>query len=457
MTTQNNFLQSSLTTNNLATNTAVLEISSLLENEVVVEVGNVVDVTGVITDFDFTLAAQTSSVTVNVDNFPAGGDGTITDVNFTTSQTELLGVNSAQIAGIVPAFGNGLVSGQTLQVVQVSDGPITETRPELICGNDLYVEEKTHGQIAAAVRSDAIGSLVDTDQELAPLQVNNLGFLKTSQNTEAILASLAIRHGGALNQSDIIAVNMYGSNSDVDTGSRSQICEGFNVGGSLLTLPSVALTNWQVVSNDGEDDFDLPGTGCLTLQIYYSDVNGVVNSTEVEMDGVTPVDVTGITAGHAFRFVRAIVKTAGFQTTNVGTITVYETGTPANVLILIGPREGVSACAAAYIPPNRVLYAKSLNAHIHSDGADDVRIRVTGKTSNSVIWKRLFPFTSNATANGANDYVAWDLKAVQVNAESLSGVPGDTAGMDFRATAIKLTGGGGVSVTFQMGSYHVPS
>jgi hypothetical protein len=307
------------------------------------------------------------------------------------------------------------------------------------------------------VRSDAIGSLVDTDQELAPLQVNNLGFLKTSQNTEAILASLAIKHGGALNQSDIIAVNMYGSNADVDTGSRSQICEGFYVGGELLTLPSSALTNWQVVSDDGEDDFDLPGTGGRTIQIYYSDVNGVVNSVEVEMDGVTPVDVTGITAGHAFRFVRAIVKTAGLQTINVGTITVYETGTPANVLILIGPREGVSACAAVYIPPNRIMFPKSVNIHVHSAGADDARIRVHGKTSNSVIWKRLFSFTSNATANGANDYIAWDLKGVQIHAESLSGVPGDTAGMDFRATNIKLTGGGGLSVSFQMGAYHVPS
>jgi len=159
MTTQNNFLQSSLTTNNLATNTAVLEISSLLENEIVVDVGNTVNVTGVITDYDFTLAAQTSSVTVTVDNFPAGGgavdlvsvggnavdvgagmggtgtqrviidssqslggDGIITDVDFGVgTQTNDLGVNLTSVKGVAIGTGAGPIDASCLRTVLAND------------------------------------------------------------------------------------------------------------------------------------------------------------------------------------------------------------------------------------------------------------------------------------------------------------------------------------------------
>jgi len=46
-----------------------------------------------------------------------------------------------------------------------------------LLGTDTYSEAATNAAVVGAVRNDALAALVDTDNEVAPLQVNASGAL----------------------------------------------------------------------------------------------------------------------------------------------------------------------------------------------------------------------------------------------------------------------------------------
>jgi hypothetical protein len=75
---------------------------------------------------------------------------------------------------------DGVVHGQLRYIADGIDTVGTNTTAMLvILGTDTYTETASFGSIAAAVRNDDLAALADTDNEIAPLQVDSEGALYT--------------------------------------------------------------------------------------------------------------------------------------------------------------------------------------------------------------------------------------------------------------------------------------
>lgn len=88
---------------------------------------------------------------------------------------QAIGINSVGALSCTPeGFLNVAISGQT---------PLGEllTKSEAVAGTDTYTETSTIVSVAGAIRNDDVASLADTDNEVAPLQVNRAGSLYVHQ------------------------------------------------------------------------------------------------------------------------------------------------------------------------------------------------------------------------------------------------------------------------------------
>lgn len=99
---------------------------------------------------------------VTVDNASGAGAVNIQD-----------GGNSITVDGAVAATNAGTFvvqeDGAALTALQLLDDTIKTL------GTDTYTETSTKGSLIGAVRNDTLAALADTDNEIAPLQVNNIG------------------------------------------------------------------------------------------------------------------------------------------------------------------------------------------------------------------------------------------------------------------------------------------
>ena len=69
------------------------------------------------------------------------------------------------------------VDGSALTALQLIDDTVATL------GTTTYTEETTKGNVVGAVRNDTLATLADTDNEIAPLQVNKSGALYTVEET----------------------------------------------------------------------------------------------------------------------------------------------------------------------------------------------------------------------------------------------------------------------------------
>jgi hypothetical protein len=88
------------------------------------------------------------------------------------------------------------VDGAALTALQLIDDPVATL------GTTTYSEATTKGMIVGAVRNDTLAALADTDNEIAPLQVNASG-------------ALFIQEGSALDVSGATVTVDLGANNDV--------------------------------------------------------------------------------------------------------------------------------------------------------------------------------------------------------------------------------------------------
>lgn len=110
----------------------------------------------------------------------------------------------------------------------------------------------------------------------------------------------------------------FGRNPDVDIGTEDVICHGgtqeiIAAGGAQLA----------VRSDNPNDDGNPLGTGAQTVIIYYLDANYVRQTEIFTMEGVA---LTNTVATDILRPYRMAVLTAGVQKTNLGNITLENTG-----------------------------------------------------------------------------------------------------------------------------------
>ena len=103
-------------------------------------------------------------------------DGTA--INETANALDV-NIASGGFGGVVTNGGTFAVQvdGSALTALQLIDDTVATL------GTTTYTEETTKGNVVGAVRNDTLATLADTDNEIAPLQVNKSGALYTVEET----------------------------------------------------------------------------------------------------------------------------------------------------------------------------------------------------------------------------------------------------------------------------------
>jgi hypothetical protein len=141
----------------------------------------------------------------------------------------------------------------------------------------------------------------------------------------------------------------YAINDDVDAAAEEDV---WCVGGAYAWPAGV--TGMAVVSSSVEDDFDkVPaGTGIHSIRIYYLDASFVEKTTDVELNGTTPVN-TSVT--DIYRINRLRPLDIGSNLKAVGNVDVKQrSGTPVYSRIAIGFTKGRQLVYT--VPTGKTLY-----------------------------------------------------------------------------------------------------
>ena len=113
-----------------------------------------------------TMSAQTPRVTIATDDTHFGAVGAASDVD---------GVVHGQLRYIGAGVDTVEASANAIQTaVELIDDTVA------VLGTATYSETSTKGSVVGVVRNDTLATLADTDNEVAPLQVNAAGALYTS-------------------------------------------------------------------------------------------------------------------------------------------------------------------------------------------------------------------------------------------------------------------------------------
>lgn len=156
-------------------------------------------------DFDTGVGTDTTSaVGIAV---PASGGAAVVPGDATAGLKVDLGAdNDVTVTGTVTVDNAGTfavqVDGDALTALQLIDDPVATL------GTTTYTEASTKGMILGVVRNDALAALADTDNEIAPLQVNASG-------------ALYIQEGAALDVSAATVTVDLGANNDVTIDNSS--------------------------------------------------------------------------------------------------------------------------------------------------------------------------------------------------------------------------------------------
>lgn len=115
----------------------------------------------------------------------------------TTGTSDTVGYNYRAAAG-----GGGAVTNAGTFVVQENGAALTALQlidnPVAVLGTDVYAEATSSGMVIGAVRRDADTTLVDTTNEIAPLQVDANGRLKVEAfSGETLPVGGDVAHDGA--------------------------------------------------------------------------------------------------------------------------------------------------------------------------------------------------------------------------------------------------------------------
>jgi hypothetical protein len=117
------------------------------------------------------------------------------------------------------------------------------------------------------------------------------------------------------------------------------------------------------IESDSAQD-DVAGSGALTVQINGLDADFNLQSHVFTMDGVTPVVSTGIFWTRVFS---SFVVTSGtYRGKNAGQMTVRETDSPGQEILLMPLEHGEGGSSHYCVPAGKTLYVKNYKLQLQS-------------------------------------------------------------------------------------------
>ncbi len=150
---------------------------------------------------EFTLTGQESAEMTRSILAAMKPDTTYTNIGSTAGGNLKVAVEEFDASLAVTNAGTFAVqeNGAALTALQLLDNTVA------VLGTATYSEASTSGNVVGAVRNDDLATLADTDNEIAPLQVDNQGALYTNAAAAENKQDSGVAVGGAPGTDDMIA------------------------------------------------------------------------------------------------------------------------------------------------------------------------------------------------------------------------------------------------------------
>lgn len=219
------------------------------------------------------------------------------------------------------------VDGDALTALQLIDDVVA------VLGTATYTEATSKGNLIGAVRNDALAALADTDNEIAPLQVNASGALY------AVLAA------GAAVVGEVTIGAATGAAGDLAKIEDAQHASG-DVGVMSLAVRNDALA--ALGATDGDYvPFQVDAAGALYTRPHSSSTGGCKMFTSVDLDESEEDPAAGPVTIYGIYVWNATAAPLWLQMFNTNTVTVGTTAPTNNFLI---PANADSDGAGVVIP-----------------------------------------------------------------------------------------------------------
>ena len=442
----NNFLGAHITSSDNATETTLKKLEQDINNGIIVVSNTITDVN--IPSQSTNLEVEVDTVASNVSRETGG------NLETTASNSGIIASNTTSIDNKLPTIGQKVMSGSQPVVIS-SDQSNVNVRINSVNANvealAINLQKLADDEIKLGNgEADPAGLggvprvVIANDNDDLPIKNGTSGDINvTVTDLDNILQS----NVGINTSSNITNKSLRGYNTSIDSGGTSEVSDGFSSSGQFLTLPDIAISTFDVVSTSINDDFS-GGTGALTIRVIYEDVNGVEDDEKVELNGTTPVLITGLTG--CMRFIRAVVNTTGSSLINEGLITIYETSVSANIYEQINIGNNISASAKLFIPEDKTFFCRHLNINMFSTGLDDVSLDLQIKRVNNDFWANFQHFVLRGSNSEDHN---WNFIGTEIDSKIFNPI-GSGIAIDLRFVAEKLSAGGDARISINFSGFY---
>lgn len=198
-----------------------------------------------------------------------------------------------------------------------------------------------------------------------------------------------------LNQEETLTFNSFlgeRSGNFVNTSDYQDVCEFLT---TQSFTPVTVADELEIVSTNVNDT--IAGTGSRTVGVIYLDADLVWSQTIVEMNGTTPVPLTGIVASH---IISMSVLTGGSNPVSLGTIDLRKVGAPTTIYeqIFLGGNQSKSCrftCPAGHYTLITDVVYSTANQSAEFTGRS-LRNQFDGSSSDRYLFKDSILLTSGS-------------------------------------------------------------
>lgn len=294
------------------------------------------------------------------------------------------------INGVAGTDGGFILPTNPLDV-QLGDG--TNLLTVSVLGTTTYTEATSTGVIIGAVRNDTLAALADTDNEIAPLQVNNIGALWIQEGAAMDVSAATVTVDGSGVTQPVSAASL-----PLPTGAATsalQLADGHNVtidnasGGSAVNIQDGG--NTITVDNGGtfavQADSVIPGVGATSLG-KAEDAAHTSGDTGVAMLGVHhALDADGVDADTDLDYAMPHIDVRGRMRVSPGSLYIIDTFTVTTGWSVLNDDAGNIVTNL-----NHILAANSLSFD---------KLDGTANTTDAIIQKTVTSFNAFNLVTGA--------------------------------------------------------
>ncbi len=189
---------------------------------------------------------------------------------------------STVVTGTVTVDGSGVtqpISGTVTANLSATDNAVLDdiAASSHVLGTAVYAETVTSGMLAGAVRNDTLAALVDTDNDVGPLQVNAAGALYVEVATQATgpvtnAGTFVVQEdGAALASLQLIDNAISGSEMQVDV--VAALPAGTNAIGKLAANDAVDIGDVTINNASNDPVFVAPRSDDDAVAFQFADIN----------------------------------------------------------------------------------------------------------------------------------------------------------------------------------------